>query len=101
MDESTKHAVDAASVFTAVGSILAWLPAIAALFTIIWTGIRIYETKTVQNWLVRRRNMATLKPFLVDEKETKKEKPSEPEVFDAKAHREKIKAMEQEDASKE
>ena len=101
MDESTKHAVDAASVFTAVGSILAWLPAIAALFTIVWTGIRIYETKTVQNWLVRRRNMATLKPFLVKEKETKKEKPSEPEVFDAKAHREKIKAMEQEDASKE
>ena len=101
MDESTKHAVDAASVFTAVGSILAWLPAIAALFTIVWTGIRIYETKTVQNWLVRLRNMATLKPFLVDEKETKKEKPIEPEVFDAKAHREKIKAMEQEDASKE
>ena len=101
MDESTKHAVDAASVFTAVGSILAWLPAIAALFTIVWTGIRIYETKTVQNWLVRRRNMATLKPFLVEEKETKKEKSSEPEVFDAKAHREKIKAMEQEDASKE
>ena len=101
MDESTKHAVDAASVFTAVGSILAWLPAIAALFTIIWTGIRIYETKTIQNWLVRRRNMATLKPFLVDEKETKKEEPVEPEEFDAKAHREKIKAMEQDDTSKE
>ena len=101
MDESTKQAVDAASVFTAVGSILAWLPAIAALFTIVWTGIRIYETKTVQNWLVRRRNMATLKPFLVDEKETKKEEPVESEEFDAKAHREKIKAMEQDDASKE
>jgi FtsH-binding integral membrane protein len=27
------------------------LPAIAALFTIIWTGIRIYETNTVQRWL--------------------------------------------------
>jgi len=94
MDESTKHAVDAASVFTAVGSILAWLPAIAALFTIIWTGIRIYETKTVQNWLVRRRNMATLKPFLVDEKETKKEEPVEPEEFDAKAHRDYIKSLE-------
>jgi len=51
MDESTKHVVDAASVVTAVGSVLAWLPAIAALFTIIWTGIRIYETKTVQTWL--------------------------------------------------
>jgi len=55
MDESTKHAVDAASVFTAVGSVLAWLPAIAALFTIIWTGIRIYETKTVQAWLKQRK----------------------------------------------
>jgi len=100
MDESTKHAVDAASVFTAVGSVLAWLPAIAALFTIVWTGIRIYETKTVQAWLVRRRNMATLKPFLVDEKETKKEKPSKPEEFDAKAHRAKLKALEEENASK-
>jgi hypothetical protein len=30
-----------------------------------------------------------------------KEKPVEPEAFDAKAHREKIKAMEQDDASKE
>jgi hypothetical protein len=29
------------------------LPAIAALFTIIWTGIRIYETKTVQGWINR------------------------------------------------
>jgi hypothetical protein len=25
------------------------LPAIAALFTIVWTAIRIYETDTVQN----------------------------------------------------
>ena len=101
MDEPTKHALDAASVFTAVGSVLQWLPEVAALFTIIWTGIRINETKTVQNWKAKRRNMATLKPFLVDEKETKKEKPVKPEAFDAKAHREKIKAMEQEDASKE
>ena len=100
MDESTKHAVDAASVFTAVGSILSWLPAVAALFTIIWTGIRIYETNTVQTWLVRRRNMATLKPFLVDEKETKKEKPVHGKKFDAKKHREYIKALEREhDAS--
>jgi len=51
MDETTKHAVDAASIFTAVGSFLSWLPELAALFTIIWTGIRIYETNTVQKWL--------------------------------------------------
>lgn len=51
MDEGTKHVVDGVSVFTALGSVLAWLPSIAALFTIIWTGIRIYETKTVQKML--------------------------------------------------
>jgi hypothetical protein len=100
MDDSTKHALDFASIFTAIGTLLSWLPHLAALFTIVWTGIRIYETKTVQNWLVRRRNMATLKPFLVNEKEAKKEKPVKPEAFDAKAHREKIKAMEQDNASK-
>jgi len=55
MDETTKHAVDFASVFTAVGTLLSWLPHVAALFTIIWTGIRIYETKTVQAWLKQRR----------------------------------------------
>lgn len=26
-----------------VGTIIGWLPAVAALFTIVWTGIRIYE----------------------------------------------------------
>jgi len=51
MDEPTKHAIDAASIFTAVGSVLQWLPEVAAIFTIVWTGIRIYETKTVQKWL--------------------------------------------------
>jgi hypothetical protein len=27
------------------------LPAVAAIFTIVWTAIRIWETKTVQGWL--------------------------------------------------
>ena len=61
MDEPTKHAIDAASIFTAVGSVLAWLPSVAALFTIVWTGIRIYETKTVQTWVKRRKENATKK----------------------------------------
>jgi hypothetical protein len=34
-----------------MGTLMSWLPSIAALFTIIWTAIRIYETKTVQGWL--------------------------------------------------
>jgi hypothetical protein len=49
--DTFKYAVDAASFFTVVGTITSMLPAIAAVFTIIWTAIRIYETKTVQRWL--------------------------------------------------
>jgi len=49
--EAIKNAVDAASVVTVVGTLMEVLPAIAALFTIVWTCIRIYETKTIQNWL--------------------------------------------------
>jgi hypothetical protein len=49
--ETFKYAIDAASFFTVVGTIVSVLPAIAALFTIIWTVIRIYETKTVRRWL--------------------------------------------------
>ena len=46
--EGTKQVMDAVSVFTVVGTLGNILPPIAALFTIIWTGIRIYETKTIQ-----------------------------------------------------
>lgn len=53
MSEPTKHAVDAVSVFTVLGTLANILPAIAAVFTIVWTSIRIYETRTVQKWLGR------------------------------------------------
>jgi hypothetical protein len=49
--DTFKYAIDAASLFTVVGTMVSMLPAIAALFTIIWTAIRIYETKTVRRWL--------------------------------------------------
>lgn len=51
LQESTKHIIDTASIATAVGTMMQLLPAIAALFTIIWTTIRIYETKTIQKLL--------------------------------------------------
>jgi hypothetical protein len=51
IDEHTKHLIDGVSVATVMGTLMSWLPAIAALFTIIWTAIRIYETKTIQGWL--------------------------------------------------
>ena len=46
--------VDVVSIGVVVGTLSQVLPAVAALFTIIWTGFRIYETDTVQNWLARR-----------------------------------------------
>jgi hypothetical protein len=51
LTEATKHIIDGASIATAVGTLMQVLPAIAALFTIIWTVIRIYETKTMQRLL--------------------------------------------------
>ena len=49
--ENTKYMIDALSLVTVLGTIMNWLPSVAAIFTIIWTTIRIYETKTVQGWL--------------------------------------------------
>jgi hypothetical protein len=53
LTEGTKHVLDGLSVITVLGALVDILPAIAALFTIVWTGIRIYETKTVQGWINR------------------------------------------------
>ena len=50
MDESAKQIVDVMSVGTMLGALGSLLPPIAALFTIIWTGIRIWETDTVQGF---------------------------------------------------
>jgi hypothetical protein len=54
MDEASKHIIDFASVITVLGTLADMLPAIAAIFTIVWTAIRIYETKTVQRWLGKK-----------------------------------------------
>lgn len=55
VNEGVKHIVDVASAGTAVGALAGWLPEVAALFTIIWTAIRIFETKTVQSFLAKRK----------------------------------------------
>ena len=54
--ETTKHVVDALSLVTVVGTLVQLLPAIAALFTIVWTAIRIYETATVQKLLGKEKS---------------------------------------------
>jgi hypothetical protein len=53
-DEIVKQTLDAASVVTVLGTLMDVLPAIAALFTIVWTAIRIWETDTVQTWWNKR-----------------------------------------------
>ncbi len=49
--EHLKNAADVISISSVVASILGYLPAIAALLSIVWSIIRIYETDTVQRWL--------------------------------------------------
>jgi hypothetical protein len=51
--ETAKNVVDALSIITVVGTLVEMLPSVAAIFTIVWTAIRIWETETVQNLLGR------------------------------------------------
>jgi hypothetical protein len=44
-----KDILDVAAASTGVLSLAAWLPPTASLFTIIWLGIRIYESETSQS----------------------------------------------------
>lgn len=54
VSESAKNLGDAISIATVLATLAAWLPPLAALFTIVWTSIRIYETKTFQDWFKRK-----------------------------------------------
>jgi hypothetical protein len=54
MVEETKQALDVVAVSTGIMSVAAWLPPIASLFTIIWMGIRIYESDTVQQLIGKK-----------------------------------------------
>lgn len=56
--EVVKAGMDAVSVFTMIGALVEVLPAIAALVTIIWTGIRIYESDTVKKLIEKWKNRA-------------------------------------------
>jgi hypothetical protein len=54
-DEQVKQLGDAVSILTVVGTLAELLPAIAAVLTIVWTAIRIWETDTVQS-IFKRNN---------------------------------------------
>ena len=48
VEESVKETVDIVAASTGLLSLVAWLPPTASLFTIVWLGIRIYESETIQ-----------------------------------------------------
>lgn len=56
LDETTRVGLDALSIFTVIGTLIDMLPSIAAVVTIVWTSIRIYETNTVQKLLRRKKD---------------------------------------------
>jgi len=52
--QNTKEVLDVAAASTAVMTLAAWLPPVASLFTIIWLGLRIYESDTVQKLIHKK-----------------------------------------------
>jgi hypothetical protein len=49
--EESKEVIDILAASTGILALAAWLPPVASIFTIVWLGIRIYESKTVQDLL--------------------------------------------------
>jgi hypothetical protein len=56
LNENVKAVFDGLSVATAIATLAAWLPPLAAFASLVWTVIRIIETKTVQGWLRKWRD---------------------------------------------
>ncbi len=53
--ETAKDMVDVLAASTGVLSLASYLPPLASLFTIIWLGLRIFESDTVQRLIGRRK----------------------------------------------
>jgi len=53
VDEGMKQVIDLVSVTTIFGTLMGALPSVAAAFSIVWSVLRIYETKTVQGFISR------------------------------------------------
>jgi len=57
MTQEGKQVIDVVAASTGVMSVVAWLPPLASLFTIVWLGIRIYETETVKKLINRKQSV--------------------------------------------
>jgi hypothetical protein len=54
MQEEAKTVVDAFAVGGTVGTLVGWLPPIASMLTIVWLGLRIWESDTVQAFVKKQ-----------------------------------------------
>jgi len=52
--DTAKQIVDGLSLLTVVGTLTEMLPSVSALLSIVWVGIRIWETDTVQGLFGRK-----------------------------------------------
>jgi hypothetical protein len=55
LSDSAKQFLDMLSIATVLATLSDMLPSIAALFTICWTAIRIWETDTIRSWTGRKK----------------------------------------------
>ena len=67
MEEPTKQVIDVISFGTVIGTVSALLPPLSALFTIVWVGIRIWESDTVQELVGRKRRRDDKGRFVKDD----------------------------------
>ena len=67
MEEPTKQVIDVRSFGTGIAPVSAILPPLSALFTIIWVGIRIWETDTVQELTGRKQKRNDKGRFVKDD----------------------------------
>ena len=58
MDDHAKTIVDVSSITVVLATLVEWLPAAAALASLIWSIIRIYETETFQKWVKKCRKQS-------------------------------------------
>jgi hypothetical protein len=58
MDDHAKTIIDLSSITVVLATLVEWLPAAAALASLIWSLIRIYETETFQRWIKKCRKQS-------------------------------------------
>jgi hypothetical protein len=55
----TRHTIgviiDTAAVGTVIATVVGWLPQATAILTFLWAIIRLYETRTIQRWLHKKK----------------------------------------------